>query len=341
MLNKKNFMKICTASGYSRPMLSEASGIKESTLRSYIDNRVDIPSDRLIKLADALGCTTDYLLGRCEETDLSYEVEIRNSIVKSVTERCCKGMKVTDLKRHSNVNATGGAGFPIAVWPYNLLEDIFLSGADPEEKEKELENAMIIPISDDQQAGLEKALKMLTSDEQEIIRLRYVECLTLEEAGQKFGITRNGAREKEVKAIRKLRHPSRKNLFVYGLEGCRLRQEEKGLRSRKEKLERLEAQIKQEETDAERRAEELGFTDGRLPISSDISELELSVRSENALRRSGIMTIQDILDYTIENGGLRDIRNLGEKGRGEIIMKVCLATGLSDALFMKGKKKSA
>lgn len=333
MLNKKNFMKICTASGYSCSMLSEASGIKESTLRSYIDNRVDIPSDKLIKLADTLGCTTDYLLGRYEETDLPYEVETRNSIVKSVTERCCRGMKVTDLKRHSNINTTGGAGLPIAVWPYNLLEDIFLSGAGPEEKEKELENVMTIPISGDQQAGLDEALKMLTSDEQEIIRLRYVDCLTLEEAGQKFGITRNGAREKEVKAIRKLRHPSRKNLFVYGLEGCRLKQKEENLRSRKERLKLLEAQIRQEETDTERRAEELGPTDGHLPVSSDISDLELSVRSENALRRGGIRTIQDILAYTMKNGGLRNIRNLGEKSRDEIIMKVCLATGLPDALF--------
>jgi RNA polymerase primary sigma factor len=60
---------------------------------------------------------------------------------------------------------------------------------------------------------LEKVLSTLTPREAEIINLRYGIGIgypsTLEEVGKKFGVTRERVRQIEVKAIRKLRHPSR------------------------------------------------------------------------------------------------------------------------------------
>lgn len=56
-------------------------------------------------------------------------------------------------------------------------------------------------------------LKTLTEREQRVLRLRFGlddgRARTLEEVGQKFGVTRERIRQIEAKTLRKLRHPSR------------------------------------------------------------------------------------------------------------------------------------
>ena len=53
--------------------------------------------------------------------------------------------------------------------------------------------------------------------------------------------------------------------------------------------------------------------------SVDITELNLSVRSYNCLKRAGCNTVGDILDLIDEEGnGLRRIRNLGSRSEAEI-----------------------
>jgi RNA polymerase primary sigma factor len=57
----------------------------------------------------------------------------------------------------------------------------------------------------------------LEDREQKILRLRYSwiegKSYTLEEVGEKFGITRERVRQIEQKALKKLKHPSRKRLL--------------------------------------------------------------------------------------------------------------------------------
>jgi len=70
-----------------------------------------------------------------------------------------------------------------------------------------------IAMQDDMKKNIEKALSSLTDREQSVIRRRFGigEDMphTLEEVGQEFDVTRERVRQIEVKAIRKLRHPSR------------------------------------------------------------------------------------------------------------------------------------
>lgn len=55
----------------------------------------------------------------------------------------------------------------------------------------------------------------------------------------------------------------------------------------------------------------------------DITELNLSVRSYNCLRRAGCNTIGDVLRLIDkENGGLRKIRNLGSRSETEILENI-------------------
>lgn len=60
---------------------------------------------------------------------------------------------------------------------------------------------------------LDDVLKTLTDREQRVLRLRFGlddgRARTLEEVGQKFGVTRERIRQIEAKTLRKLRHPSR------------------------------------------------------------------------------------------------------------------------------------
>jgi RNA polymerase primary sigma factor len=60
---------------------------------------------------------------------------------------------------------------------------------------------------------IEQVLSSLTPREQRILRLRFGlvngKCYTLEEVGQKFGLTRERIRQIEARALRRLRHPRR------------------------------------------------------------------------------------------------------------------------------------
>ena len=55
-------------------------------------------------------------------------------------------------------------------------------------------------------------------------------------------------------------------------------------------------------------------------LDMEISELNLSVRSYNCLKRAGCHTVRAILDLIAEDeGGLRKIRNLGNRSEAEIL----------------------
>ncbi len=73
-------------------------------------------------------------------------------------------------------------------------------------------------------AKIDKILKSLGEREEKVIRLRYGlddgHPRTLEEVGREFNVTRERIRQIEVKALKKLKHPSRKKQFLGLLEFC-------------------------------------------------------------------------------------------------------------------------
>jgi len=66
--------------------------------------------------------------------------------------------------------------------------------------------------------GIDKLLRTMEEKEESVIRLRFgvgvPNALTLEEIGQWWGVTRERIRQIEVKALRKLRHPSRRDTLA-------------------------------------------------------------------------------------------------------------------------------
>jgi RNA polymerase primary sigma factor len=71
---------------------------------------------------------------------------------------------------------------------------------------------------------IDKILKTLSHREERVIRLRYGlddgQSRTLEEVGREFNVTRERIRQIEMKALKKLKHPSRRKQFLGLIEFC-------------------------------------------------------------------------------------------------------------------------
>ena len=55
-------------------------------------------------------------------------------------------------------------------------------------------------------------------------------------------------------------------------------------------------------------------------LALQIEDLELSVRSFNCLKRAGINTVEDLINYTEEE--MMRVRNMGKKSLEEVIHKL-------------------
>lgn len=66
--------------------------------------------------------------------------------------------------------------------------------------------------------------------------------------------------------------------------------------------------------------------------NKSIDELDLSVRSQNGLKRAGVLTIDNLIETIMSEGGVASIRNLGKKSISEIktTLLVCGYEQLND-----------
>jgi RNA polymerase primary sigma factor len=96
--------------------------------------------------------------------------------------------------------------------PVGDSDDAFIK--DFIENENEISPADTV-ANNDLKEHVREILKTLTPREEKVIKMRYgidvASGYTLEEIGKDFGVTRERVRQIEVKALRKLRHPSRSN----------------------------------------------------------------------------------------------------------------------------------
>ena len=220
-------------------------------------------------------------------------------------------------------------------YPFDLVDAIF-------------NEETIWDNDNDRMDGLNHALETLSEREQKVIYLRFQEFKTLEDVAKEFNVTRERIRQIEAHAIRKLRHPSRSYYITYGYEGCL---EFKKVRAKASELEKKEEELNEREEFLAERERKLDETLKKykpkfdamnisidMPIekiheavqlSVDIEEMDLSVRSYNCLRRSGIRTVGDLVKKceTDDNMDLLRVRNLGRKSLTEVLEKLYELTG--------------
>ena len=123
-----------------------------------------------------------------------------NKINKALAKKVADTLRVSG--RHVSVDA------PFAESEDNSLLDVLVNTDSP--------NADRGLINESLSTEVERALATLTERERDIIRYFFgIGCseMTLEEIGEKFGLTRERVRQIKEKAIRRLRHNSRSKLL--------------------------------------------------------------------------------------------------------------------------------
>jgi len=114
--------------------------------------------------------------------------------------------KISDTLRVSGRHISVDA--PFVEGEANSLLDVLINDDSP--------NADHALITESLSREIDRALQTLTEREQDIIKLFFgIGCseMTLEEIGEKFGLTRERVRQIKEKAIRRLRHTSRSKLL--------------------------------------------------------------------------------------------------------------------------------
>lgn len=155
-------------------------------------------------------------------------------------------------------------------------------------------------------AEFDKIFKDLGYREQLIIKMRYQDSLTLDEAGKKSGVTRERVRQIEFKALRKINQRV-KMLAKEKPDYNALKLENEQLKQYITALEAASA------TNVNiTRPESLPI----LNIETLVEDLDFSVRTYNCLKRAQLNTALEIVNYT---GRFDHIRNLGKRSLEEII----------------------
>jgi len=300
--DRQNLKWLYNNSGVSVKQISEATGIKESSLKMYLSGYGNPNLNAVIALADYFQVPVDYLVGRCSEREnkeifehyADYFAKLRNASYSAYLFNKYVGDDTLKSKY-------------VFTWPFNLVESIF---------QKE-ENECI----EFDYEGLEEAISTLTDREKEAVDLRYRKEKTLTEVANDLQISPERVRQVLAKACRKLRHPARLRLIRYGNLGLErmkeLNEREAAIAEKEKELEEREKRLSEEEKEA-------GINDSGetamvgKQMAQSIMEMELSVRAYNCLVRFGCKTVGDVRKVA-ESGKLLKIRNMGVHSAQEVL----------------------
>ena len=222
---------------------------------------------------------------------ISDSIRKNEHLDESCTQTIDEAVRV--IKRHTPSTEKRG-------YPYNLLSSVGIYYNE---------------IDDDILNGIKKALSTLTPMEQIVIGYIFKEDYSVRETAEHFGISTERARQKMYMGLRKLRHPSRLNLMLYGENeyNSYLKAREK-LAERKKELEDERAEIIKRYTDTRKTdtAEDIE----KAILNTPVEDLGFSTRTKNCLLRCNINTLYDITETTRRN--ISRVRNMGDKGVKEV-----------------------
>ena len=301
-LNNITIDKICRDTGINKNtyLRLEREPVYKGTIEIYLT------------LAEYYGTSVDYIIGNNVEPtcivnyinkrtidELNYKKEVYDQLTSvltdeglnldQLTENIINLLKfsekeIRDLK-HSNsvIPRIILEKKAIKTYPYNLLAQIFSTEALTTD----------LYLTKELITNLDQLLdKNLTDVEAYVLKLRYVNELSLEKIAKIREISRERIRQIETKALRRLRHVAYTQALLQSTQISR----------KKREIESLDFQIKQKQQSMN----ELETN----PANRSIEELPLNIRSYNSLKRAGINHVYDILK-SINIIKMLKIKNLG------------------------------
>jgi DNA-binding CsgD family transcriptional regulator len=164
--------------------------------------------------------------------------------------------------------------------------------------------------------GVHAALSTLNEREADILRKRFSYKMTLQEVATAYNLTRERIRQIEAKAIRKLRHPSRSDMFK-AVPITKIKAERTEYHKLQGEYERLKKAF--EEATRETANPEIISSMAKVATIMDtpIHDLDFSVRTYNCLRRAGKNTLRDIAAMSYSD--LQHVRSMGRKSCDEVV----------------------
>lgn len=296
------------ASGLTEREFAEQFGIRHGTLMAYMHGRSAPNFGTLCRLADVFGVTLDELAGRSVPQDARNYLYGEHKELVAALER----------KYQHKLDKRGIVDEPLALWPYNLLKVIFGEWNDI--------------LTEDQMEGLRLTLSDLNETDRDVLIQYYRDGKTLQEIGAFYGVSRERIRQRNVKSVRKLRHPTKAKYIVMGAEGAKNAENQskidKDFIKREELIRAKEKYLAKEEQRIDERMREMEEKESEVcgdPMKASIDILDLSTRSYNALWRgikvNGVLqrigTIEKLIEVAAE-GKLMSVRNLGKRSTEEV-----------------------
>lgn len=163
-------------------------------------------------------------------------------------------------------------------------------------------------ISCDQLAGFAYAMSTLPEASRQWIRMRFQEGLSSEETAEALGLCLEEEKQLGGDTLRKLRHTSRRDWILYGIEG---------------NTKRL---LEQSRTDSYRQGYREGLEDGlrgkkwdapaSATLALPIRSLPLSPRILNALERAGFSILEELA--ALDENKIMAIQGLGARGADRV-----------------------
>lgn len=346
----RRLAKIIVDSGMSSSDIAIACGMGAATVCDARKGKT-VSMENVTKLADFFSVSLDYLYGRVNEKDTDRFFEDRKLFLQNVYTRRAiidrnirkklgrekwdydfreRTWKKCDPKESPYFTEridsfVDKVEAEYAPYPENLLINVF----DKTEYDVfDKRETRFLPVDKDVRDGIDYVLSKLTERERQVIKFRYEDMMTLGDVGRELSLTNERIRQIEAKALRKMRQPINAGYLLYGIHGY-------GIRMRRNAAERELRKA----TEAERRAKELyaeaekltgeGKKQAAMKLYTEeeiadttIDELELSVRSYNALKRNGISTVLELRNLIEKDGedALKKIRNLGVKSQREVLL---------------------
>ena len=170
-------------------------------------------------------------------------------------------------------------------------------------------------------------LDELPERDRDIVLKYYRDKRTLKSIGDEYGVSRERIRQKVRKNAQRFRHPAVAQYIQFGAEGVKRRRDlsdkekeisaqEVCLLMREKYVEDISRKIEEKIQEVEELRKKV-----REQESEEVGALLLSTRAETCIRRKGIKTIDELIDFA-KSGDLRSVRNIGNKTAEEICQKI-------------------